>query len=246
MTHEELRDYYELYAIGLADEPERNEIREHLDRGCEVCMTAMKRAREMAAVLGGTVAVAQPSPKLRRRILASVGVEQHGFSWALVWAPALALALVAAVYFSGREKQVADEAQSLRELNRQQSMALTHLNEAFQILNAPDTKTVSFGLGQPQPPKGRVFLNPKQGVVMFASNLPQAPKGKAYEMWTIPKATGKPIPAGMFQPGNDGTALHIFPGPVDPNTTIAVTVEDQAGASSPTTQPVIAAPMGPQ
>ena len=38
MNCTELRDHYELYALGLADEPERSEIRAHLDRGCEVCM----------------------------------------------------------------------------------------------------------------------------------------------------------------------------------------------------------------
>ena len=71
MTHEELRDQYELYAIGVADEPERSEIREHLARGCEVCMSAMHRSRELAVLLGETAATAAPSGKLRRRILAS-------------------------------------------------------------------------------------------------------------------------------------------------------------------------------
>ena len=49
MTHEELRDYYELYAMGAAGEPEKNEIREHLGRGCEVCMAEMKQARKLAS-----------------------------------------------------------------------------------------------------------------------------------------------------------------------------------------------------
>jgi len=61
MTCEELRDQYELYAIGVAEEPERSEIRQHLNRGCEVCMTGMKRAREVGAILGGTAAPAAPS-----------------------------------------------------------------------------------------------------------------------------------------------------------------------------------------
>ena len=77
MNCEELRDHYELYAMGVADEPERSEIREHLSRGCEVCMSEMKRARELTALLGVGAAPAAPSPKLRRRILASVGFEQR-------------------------------------------------------------------------------------------------------------------------------------------------------------------------
>ena len=76
MNCEELRDQYELYAIGIAEEPERSEIREHLNRGCEVCMAGMKRAREITAIFEGAAPPpATPSPKLRRRLLASVGVE---------------------------------------------------------------------------------------------------------------------------------------------------------------------------
>ena len=70
MNHTELQDHYELYALGLAEEPERDEIRAHLDRGCEVCMAEMRRARELVTLLGGSAVPAAPSPKLRRRILA--------------------------------------------------------------------------------------------------------------------------------------------------------------------------------
>src|ERR1051326_3045431 len=69
MNCNELRDSYELYAIGVADDPERSEIREHLNRECEVCMQGIRQARELAALLGGTAAPAAPSPKLRGRIL---------------------------------------------------------------------------------------------------------------------------------------------------------------------------------
>ena len=89
MKCEELQDHYELYAMGVADEPEKSEIREHLNRECEVCMAGLKRARTITAVLGGTAQAAAPSPKLRRRILASVGVEERHFGWT----PFLAVAL---------------------------------------------------------------------------------------------------------------------------------------------------------
>ena len=37
MSCEELREHYELYALGLAEEPERTEIHAHLDRRCTAC-----------------------------------------------------------------------------------------------------------------------------------------------------------------------------------------------------------------
>ena len=62
MNCNDLREYYELYAIGVADEPERSEIRAHLNRECEECMQGMKRAREIASLLAGSAPSAAPSP----------------------------------------------------------------------------------------------------------------------------------------------------------------------------------------
>src|SRR5437764_13903241 len=106
MNCNELREHYEMYAIGVADEPERSEIRSHLNRDCEVCMEAMRRAREVAALLGGSAAPAAPSSGLRRRILASTGYEERRYGWAPALAGALAFSLVAVVYFVGRRRQV--------------------------------------------------------------------------------------------------------------------------------------------
>ena len=195
MTCEELREQYELYAIGVAEDPERREIREHLNRGCEVCMAGMKRAREVTGIFGGTAAPAAPSSKLRRRILASVGVEQHGFAWGLLWLVPVALSLFAAVYFSGRERDVMAELARARGELRQQEISLARMNEAFAILGGADTTVTSFGVGQPAPPKGKVFVSRSQGVLLIASNMPPVPPGKAFEMWVIPKG-GKPVPAG--------------------------------------------------
>ena len=241
MSCEELRDQYELYAIGVSEEPERGEIRAHLNRGCEVCMAGMKRAREVTGMLGGTAAPATPSPKLRRRILASVGVERRGWGWALAWAVPAALLLFAAVYFSGRERDVMAELGRARGQLRQQEISLARMNEAFAIVNGADTTVTGFGAGQPTPPKGKIFVSRSQGVLLIASNLPPAPAGKAYEMWVIPKG-GKPVAAGLFQSESDGTAMHIQRGPVEANADlVAVTVEDQAGAAQPTSPPLFAA-----
>jgi hypothetical protein len=240
MNHDELRDHYELYAIGVAGEPERTEIREHLGRGCEVCMTEMKRAREFTTLLVGTAAPAAPSPKLRRRILASVGHEQRRFGWAPFLGLATALSLFAAFYFSSRERQFAMQMQVQREQMRRQAIELTQLSEAFAILSGPSTIEVSFGQG----PKGKVYIDRGRGVLLIASSLPPAPAGKVYEMWTIPKGGGNPVPAGLFQSDASGAAIHLQRGPVDPNLgVVAVTLENEGGAQAPTSTPIIAAPL---
>jgi anti-sigma-K factor RskA len=239
MNCEELRESYELYALGVADEPERGEIRAHLNRGCEVCMRGVKRAVEMAAMLGGAAPPAAPSSKLRRRILASVGFEQNRFGWAPFWAAAAVLSMVAAVYFSGRERQFAEDSQRLQEQLRAQTSELARLNEAFAIVNGPDTVVTSFG--EKKPAKGKVFAN-RGGILLMASNLPALPAGMAFEMWVIPKGA-KPVPAGMFHPDADGTAMHLLRRTISPGDIVAVTMEHEAGADQPTSDPIILAPM---
>ena|SRR5579871_4763642 len=252
MNCHELQDHYELFALGLAEEPERSEIRTHLNRKCEVCMPGVKRALEAAALLGTTAPEAVPSPKLRRRILASAGVEPRArFGWSTVWAVAAAFSLLLAVAFIRKDRS---DARSMVEFMRafreaageNQSLhtQIARLTQAFTIMNGPETKEAVFGGARPQPARGKIFLNPTQGVLLIASNLPPAPSGKVYEMWVIPKA-GKPVPAGLFQSQRDGSAMHIRPGTVDVGTTgaIAVTVEDQAGADQPTVAPFIVAPV---
>jgi anti-sigma-K factor RskA len=243
MNCDQLREHYELYAIGLAEEPERSEIREHLERGCEVCMAELNRARELAALVGGTAPLAEPSPKLRQRILASAGVETRRMGWwAPFWAVAAICAMFAAAFFNSREKDFRNQLAQALDRQREQTIELTRLNEAFAILNGPDTTEASFGGSQPQPPKGKVFVNPNQGVLLIASNLPPARSGKIYELWIIPKK-GMPAPAGLFQSAAEGTAFYVRRGAVDLNATgaVAVTLENEGGAPQPTSTPIIVA-----
>jgi len=241
MNCDQLRDYYELYALGIAEDPEAVEIRAHLERNCPTCVPGVRGARELTALIGAAAPAAEPPARLRKRVLeAAGGRPARRLNWSPVWAAVAAGAVIAAIVFNTRVHRASAElAQAAAELTRVQSESaaqtreLARLNEAFAILNQPDAKQVVFGGAAPQPPRG---------VLLLASNLPPAPTGKTYEMWVIPKG-GKPVPAGLFQSAADGTALHVLPGPVDVAGTaaVAVTLEPAAGVPQPTSQPVIAA-----
>ena len=244
MNCEELREHYDLYALGIAEEPERSEIAAHLERGCEACREGVKKAIELAALLASTAPAAEPSAGLRRRILASAGVETRRFPWVPVWAAAAAFSLVAAAYFGFEYQRSGEESLRLESQLRQERGEVARLREALAIVSGPNTQETDFGEGQPRPPRGKVFVNPGQGVLLIASNLPPAPLGKRYEMWVIPKS-GKPAPAGLFQSESNGTAMHIQRGAVDLAATaaVAVTMESEQGAAQPTSQPLIVAPL---
>ncbi|MFZ0937216.1 MAG: anti-sigma factor [Bryobacteraceae bacterium] len=243
MSCDDLREAYQLYALGVAEEPERSEIRAHLERRCTACEGGVRQALGLVAALSAAAPAATPPTRLRRRLLASMGVAQRHYWWPLTWAAVALLCLVAATYFSGRERQFAEESLRLRRQLGDRTIEIRRLQDAFAIAGAPGTIELSFGQDQPAlQPNGRVFVNRSQGVLLIAAHLPPAPSGRIYQMWIIPKG-GSPRPAGVFQPHSDGTALHFEPGALDVTATasIAVTIENEAGASQPISKYLIVA-----
>lgn len=226
MTCEELRPDYPSYALGILDDPERSEISEHLGRQCEMCTAGVASALATVSALSGAVKITEPPKSLRRRVVASVEREPKtsriGVFLPWVITAALSLALLA-IGISGR-RQIGDTEK---------------LRQALSILNDPAAKDVSFGESQ-KPSKGRVFVSPSQGVVFIGANLPRIDSGKTFELWLLP-ASGKPVPAGLFQSQSDATAVFVRPGAVTNTAAIAVTVEPEGGSEQPTTTPFIVA-----
>jgi len=241
MTCDELRDQYELYALGAMDAEERFELDAHLHRDGDPCIEGVRRARERMATLSLVSPESQPPARLRKKVVALVGEPERKWNWAAPWAVAtVGLAVVALWLGATRREQLRTIAEFQREAQRQ-SVELAHLTEAFALMNDPAARQLVFGENTPKP-RGRVFVNPKQGVLLLASNLTPAPSGKIYEMWIIPKS-GPPAPAGLFQSQGDGTAMYLRKGTVDIATAgaIAVTLEPEAGSQAPTSTPLIVA-----
>src|SRR5581483_3400893 len=180
MTCDELRPDYVLYAMGVLEEPEKAELRAHLDRGCENCTAGLREARQWASAVGATAEGPEPPRQLRHRILAAAGgVAETKWHWRTAWQAAAAMVLIAAgalFYFSARSGQ---EIEALRQQLSQSTIEAASLRSALALLQAPETREVTFGQGTPAPPRGRVFFN-SSSVLLIASNLPAPPAGKAY------------------------------------------------------------------
>jgi Anti-sigma-K factor rskA, C-terminal len=226
MTCEELRPDYPSYALGIASEPERSEIAEHLERQCPACVPGVASALATVTAISGAVKITEPPKNLRRRVIASVErVPKH--SWTGVYLPwavtaALSLALLG-IGISGR-RQIGDTEK---------------LRRALSIIDDPAAKDVSFGEDR-KPSRGRVFVSPGQGVVFIGANLPRIDSGKTFELWLLPPK-GNPVPAGVFDSQPDATAVFVRPGAVTNTAEIAVTIEPEGGSPQPTTTPIIVA-----
>ncbi len=247
MTCEQLRDEYELYALGLSEGPERSELEEHLARRCPQCGPGVAAAVQTAAALAMLADPEAPPARLRRRVLAAAGAEPESRGW-FIWpmlipaAFALGALLLWVESRSQLEKRQAELTQARVQIE-QQASELGQLRPVLAFLNQPDTKLVNFGTGAPAPPKGSILVNPRDGVLLMASNLPVLPAGRTYQLWLIPKG-GAPQSAGLFKSLANGTALYARPGAVAADTSaVAVSVEPEAGSTAPTTTPIIVAPV---
>ena len=78
------------------------------------------------------------------------------------WRLRSALALFAAVYFGGRERDLANELARVREQSSRQTIELASINQAFAILTGADTTVTTFGEGQPKP-QGQGVRQPVAG-----------------------------------------------------------------------------------
>ena len=243
MTCEDLRSDYLHYALGTLEEPERSELRAHLERGCANCTAGLREARMAAFGLGAAAAGPEPSRQLRSRILAAAGAAPaKRWNWFTAWVTAAVATLAACGLLLYQQRSYRAETARMRIEIERSGVEAAALREALAIIQAPETREVTLGQGQPAPPRGRVFFHPS-GVLLMASHLPAPPAGKTYEMWII--HGGKPAPAGLFRSDDRGNALHLYrpPSPAAPSDVVAVTLETAAGVDAPTSTPIIVAPL---
>lgn len=221
MTCEDLRQDYTSFALGVADDPERTEIAEHLARNCPTCVPGVASAMTTVTAITGAVKVSEPPRDLRRRIINTLEKEPKR-SWAGILAPWALTALMSialiAIGLTGRK-------QSGGNLLPQQALA---------ILDDPSAKAVSFGEGTSA--RGHVIVSAEKGIVFAGTGMPSIDPAKTFELWVLP-AAGKPIPAGLFRSQSDATAVYVHPGPVTNAARIAVTIEPADGSAQPTTSP---------
>jgi type VI protein secretion system component VasF len=110
---------YELYTLGILEDEEREEIEAHLSRGCEACRQSLRDALATnAAVLTAAPAI-KPPARLKRRVMASVGVRHTGWGWAAALAAAcmLVLALWMSVQERRRSAELADARKTILQID---------------------------------------------------------------------------------------------------------------------------------
>jgi anti-sigma-K factor RskA len=252
------RELAPLAALDALDGQELVDFRKHLP-GCPECQAELAAFGEVAGRLGASVGAVPPPPALRDRVLASTrpsaGIAPAARPAQRWWPSALAAAAVVALAFGllvtrTRLDQVRERAEVLQSELEQARRAVSQLQEALaearavgNILARPESQlTLLAGLEAAPQARGRVVWNAAtREAVLLASGLEKPPAGKAYEIWVIGPSK-QPVPAGLFQPRADGSAVVSLPRVEDTARprTFAVTIEPETGSSAPTGAMVLA------
>ena len=241
MTETNRDTFYELYALGLLEEPERSEIEAELRSGSAEAQRLLRAALATNAIILTMVPDVEPPTRLRRRILAAAGVEEKtGWSWFGAWGLATAGLLAGFVFYSTESGRLRKDAfETKKELALTQTQ-LRKSESTLAFLRAPGPTVLNTSGAEERKAVARVFVNPERGVLLFANNLPRLESGKVFEMWLVPKS-GAPRPAGTFRADEAGGAVHLNVQGFDLAgiAAVALSVEPEGGSQAPTTTPFL-------
>ena len=109
--------------------------------------------------------------------------------------------------------------------------ALAHEQSVGSVLADPSARTVSL-----EKTEGKLVVDGAGTAVLIVENIELAPAGKVYEAWVIDGDVAKP--AGLF-PGGSGRSVVPLAQRVTTGSLVAVTIEDAAGATQPTSSPIV-------
>lgn len=260
-------DLLPAHALGALDGDDLRELTAHLEAGCARCSTLLAGWRAETDALALAVDPIAPSAHTRARLLekiaapsgarvepfrapAAMPARKAHWGWLAaaaaaafaIWAGVARQAMREELVVVGRERDAsvlaAEQANAELAAARQE---LTRLARESGVLASPGVQTtVLAGLGSLPAAAGQALVNPETRTAVFhAFRLPPAPAGKSYQLWFI--AGGKPVPAGVFEPGPDGHGSLLVENvaPAGEIQAWAVTVEPAGGVPQPTGEMVL-------
>jgi anti-sigma-K factor RskA len=232
------------YALGVLEPNRTGEVLALL-QAQPALRERLAELRQAVSVLPYGLAVAEPAPDLRARVIArAVGDSPRkaaaprrswGFAhWSAVLSGALAAVLLAAVIVL--QGQVSQQQQQIAALAQQ----ITGQQALVSLLAAPGTR-LSMGEGASG---SATFVRADSGAALVL-RLPPLPANRTYQLWLLAGPQSTPIPAGTLAVDASGQGMLIVPNTADLGQAalFAITDEPLGGSPGPTTPVLVSGPV---
>ncbi|HEV8168622.1 MAG TPA: anti-sigma factor, partial [Pyrinomonadaceae bacterium] len=234
MVHEDYKEMIPARALSALDAAEAQALNEHLEN-CAECRRELDEWQATAAALALGANPAEPSPKVRERILDEVRKDQSESKVVPfrstsrnLWSSFGSLgAMAAAVLFTALIVGIV----VLWRQNNAMRAEMAQSQEFVQLVTSPgarvaELKSSAVGGGA----TATVAYNSNGHAMLVASNLPRLPQGKAYQLWFI-VGNKPPMPGRTFAPDNNGQGVmkEDMPREALNSPVFAVTVEPAGG-----------------
>jgi anti-sigma-K factor RskA len=239
MVHEEYKEMIPARALSALDAAEAQAMNEHLEN-CAECRKELDEWQATAAALALGANPAEPSPKLRERILDEVRkdmVEPQVVPFRStprnLWSSFGSLgAMAAAVLFTALIVGVV----VLWRQNNAIQKDLEQQREFVQLVTSPGARVSELKATNVAGGASATIAYDRSGhAILLANNLPNVPQGKAYQLWFLVGNT-PPKPGKTFAPDSNGKGVlkEQVPGEALDSPVFAITLEPAGGSTTPT------------
>lgn len=243
-SHEQFAEDLALHAVGALQADEQAALKAHLEE-CPGCRRELELLRGDAWLLALSTAGPKPPLRSRQQLMDAMAREPKRVEaparrvswWVFATSFAAAAMAVIAVSLWTQNSLLQRRLAEVLSQSSQQQAELQQAREIVATLTATDAMKVTLVAAKTPPqPQGKVmYVKDRASLIFMASNLPAVPAQKMYELWLIP-SKGAPIPAGMFRPDAQGSAMVINP-PLAKDVeakAFAITIEPETGSATPT------------
>ncbi|HEU4871444.1 MAG TPA: anti-sigma factor [Pyrinomonadaceae bacterium] len=239
MVHEDYKEMIPARALSALDAAEAQALNEHLEN-CAECRKELDGWQATAATLALGTNPAEPSPKVRERLLDEVrkdlsepNVVPFRSTPRNLWSSFGSLgAMAAAVLFTVLIVGIV----VLWRQNNAFRKELEQSREFVQLATSPGARVSELkGTAAAGGATATVAYDSNGRAILVANKLPSLPQGKAYQLWFI-VGNKPPMPGKTFAPDSNGQGRlkEQMPREALNSPVFAVTVELAGGATTPT------------
>ncbi len=246
--HDEIQQLIPAYALDILSTDERARVQAHLET-CEICRRSLSEYAAVTADLALAVPIVTPPHNLKLRTMERAlhntpyAPDHPRKAQSSPWlrsrlsatglaAAALAVACVVLLW----------SVWQTYELNQQLAI---QRDFTTMLAYAQGTALSVHGTQVAPQADGRLYLDPDANVAALVTvELPPLDRGQAYQVW-LTEPNGRQVSGGTFTVDTTGNGWLLIRAPqhLDQYTTVQVTTEPLGGSSTPTTRPVLAAPL---